>query len=117
MLRPLVSEISSESESDFENVDETVFIARIHSEDGASRSAVEEVARRYSQEFTFSVLAQQEDLGSVQDMPVIKCHRSLDHEVKSRTGPFDSASLEAFVKEASVCEDTTGSSHLSQPIS
>ncbi|ETS72876.1 hypothetical protein PFICI_15407 [Pestalotiopsis fici W106-1] len=100
-LRPSVNELSIESADFFENIDETVFIARIPLGGGASRLAVEEVARKYTREFTFGILGVSEHQDLDQDMPVIKCYRPLDNDVKSHTGPFDTASLETFVKEAS----------------
>ncbi|KAI0123873.1 thioredoxin-like domain-containing protein [Xylariales sp. AK1849] len=100
--RPTLSPIDAESLKSFKTTDETVFIAYLSPDDESSRSAFQEAASKYAQEFTFGIST---DVASIDaeglEVPAVKCYKPLDGDTQLLRGAFSSESLDSFVKEAS----------------
>ncbi|KAK4225520.1 thioredoxin-like domain-containing protein [Podospora fimiseda] len=104
--RPVVTELNSEEELNlFKTIDEVVFIAYLKAED--ERGVFEDIASKYSAEFTFGIY-----LGSTEDgkQGEVKVYKKLDGDVVTKKGGVgDIQQFEDWVKEVSrgVMEELT----------
>ncbi|ORY70062.1 thioredoxin-like domain-containing protein [Pseudomassariella vexata] len=100
--RPTLSEVDNGSLNVFKSIDETVFIAYLNDYDESSRTAVSDIAAKFKDEFTFGLTTDVESWAAEQmEAPALKGYKAVDGDTKVFRGPFDVASLESFVKEAS----------------
>lgn len=102
MSRPTVTELATQTLSDFETTDDVVFVAYINAEDETSRAAYTAVAGKYHEEFTFGLISDDSTIKSHdQESPSISCRVVEDGQTRNLKSFSGQEAIEKFVLEAS----------------
>jgi protein disulfide-isomerase A1 len=101
MKRPVLSDVTVDSLTDFQTADETVFLAYLNPGDCQSQRAFSDIAQRYSEEFTFGVAVSDLEPPSGITPPAVICYKPVDGEVTSFSFASKIDELENWILEAS----------------
>ncbi|KAK4457461.1 hypothetical protein QBC42DRAFT_279010 [Cladorrhinum samala] len=103
--RPLITEIKTGDQLNlFKTADETVFVAYLDPSDTDSRGAFERVAQKYSDEFSFGIVSDQELAQTQQNVkvPAVVGYKVIDGDVVIRKGEVGNVDeFEGWIKETS----------------
>ncbi|KAI8628604.1 hypothetical protein F5Y19DRAFT_107212 [Xylariaceae sp. FL1651] len=104
--QPVVTELDNTSLESFKDMDDTVFVAYLATNDEASQTAFAQAAAKFADEFTFGMTVDTAALEAegVETPPMIRCYKRLDdgatHDLRDVTADA-LAAIEKFIIEAS----------------